>query len=318
VSRPISARTLRFDAFATRMERLHHDAARHGVEIDDLMLPAEGMLHTVNPPALHYLEWPGSARTTEVLMLHGGGLHAHTFDLVGNLLRRHARCIAVDLRGHGDSGWADPGAYGSEAIADDVDTVVAALGLEHVVVVGHSVGGMGAMAWAARRPSVLAGLVVLDVAPAMNSESTGSVNAFVTANPTFTDLDEVDDFLAQGLPSGAARGDGMAANLRWGDDGRLTFKYDTGQFAGIKLALGDDLRDLVARIDCPTRVLRGERSKVIGIDAAAELAGLIPGATWAQVPNAGHTIQSSNPVGVAAEIVDLLEAVERSPVESAE
>ena len=74
-----------------------------------------------------------------------------------------------------------------------------ALKLKRVVVVGHSLGGMGAMTWAARRRPVLAGLVVLDVTPAMNSEGTGPVNAFVSAKPTFADIEEVDDFLAQGL-----------------------------------------------------------------------------------------------------------------------
>lgn len=53
-------------------------------------------------------------------------------------------------------------------------------------------------------------------------------------------------------------------------------------------------------------MLRGERSPVLGLDGAIELAGLIAGATWAEVPDAGHTIQSSNPAGVAAEILRLL------------
>jgi esterase len=288
------------------MDRLRQPAARHGIPAEELVLPAEGVLRTDHPPALHYLEWPGPARTPEVLMLHGGGLHAHTFDLVGNLMRHHARCVAVDLRGHGDSGWASSAEYGSEAIADDIDAVVNTLGFEKVVVAGHSVGGLGAMTWAARHPPTLAGLLVIDFAPEMNSGGTGPVHAFVSANPTFADLEEVDDYIAQGVGSSTAGGDTMAANLRWGDDSRLSFKYDTGQFANIKLALGDELRALVSQIDCPTRVLLGERSKVISIDAAAELADLIPGATWAQVPDAGHTIQPSNPIGLAAEITKFL------------
>jgi pimeloyl-ACP methyl ester carboxylesterase len=86
----------------------------------------------------------------------------------------------------------------------------------------------------------------------------------------------------------------------------LTFKYDTAQFTEIEVPLGDDLRALASRIRCPTTVLRGERSPILGIDGAIELASLIPGATWAQVPDAGHTIQSSNPAGLAAEILRLL------------
>jgi pimeloyl-ACP methyl ester carboxylesterase len=75
------------------------------------------------------------------------------------------------------------------------------------------------------------------------------------------------------------------------------------------LELGDELRAFVGQIDCPTKVLRGTRSKVISPEAAAQLAGLIPGATWAQVPDAAHTFQSSNPIGLAAEITQFLAAV---------
>jgi pimeloyl-ACP methyl ester carboxylesterase len=289
------------------MDRLSQAASRHGIAVDELVLPAEGMLRAGDSPAVHYLEWPGPRRTPQVLMLHGGGLHAHTFDLLGNLLRQRARCVALDLRGHGDSGWAESGRYGSEPIADDIEAAVSTLGLNDVVLIGHSLGGMGAMTWATRRMAALAGLIILDVAPAMNREGTGPVHEFVAANPTFADLEEVDNFLSQGTPQRAAGGDATAANLRWTDNGRLAFKYDTRQFAGLKLELDDDLRALATRIACPTMVLRGQRSKVISAEAAAELAGLIPGATWAEVPDARHTIQSSNPIALAAEINEFLQ-----------
>src|SRR5271168_4535779 len=166
-----SLRTLRLDSFATRWERLLSAAQRHAVpHHEDLVLPAEGMVRRSSGPALHYVEWPGYASgAPDVLMLHGGGLHAHTFDLTGNLLRRHARCLALDLRGHGDSDWVEPSRYGSEAICDDIDAVIAALNLENVVVLGHSLGGMCAMVWAGRRPTVLRGLIVVDVAPEMDA-----------------------------------------------------------------------------------------------------------------------------------------------------
>lgn len=301
-------RTLRFDSFAIRWERLLSAAERHGVPDDDLVLPAEGMVRRSSGPALHYVEWPGYASgAPDVLMLHGGGLHAHTFDLTGNLLRRHARCLAVDLRGHGDSDWVEPSRYGSEAICDDIDAVIAALNLEDVVVIGHSLGGMGAMVWAGRRPAVLRGLVVVDVAPEMEQAGIGSVGDFVTTRQRFVDLEEVETYLAAGFPTNAPRVEGVAANLRWADDGQLTFKYDSRQFTAMKLVLRDDLRRIVREIDCPTKILRGERSKVTSAAAAAELAELIPGASWTTISHAGHTIQSSNPAGLAAEVVAFLD-----------
>jgi esterase len=302
VGRP-SARTLRAEAFATRYTRLAAAAERHEIDPTGLVLPAEGMIVSAGRIGVHYLEWPGAVDDLALIFLHGGGLHAHTFDLVGNLLRDRARCVALDLRGHGESEWS-PGRYGSEETADDISAMVTQLGLERVVVVGHSMGGIGGIAWAARHPPELAGLVIVDVGPELQNSATASINVFITSQPSFADLEEVDDFAAESAPAA----DGMAANLRWRDDGRLAFKYDDSQFYpdGIRLPIGDELRELARRITCPTKILRGSRSRVLSDAAASELADLIDGASWSRVEDAGHTIQSSNPRGLTAAIVDFV------------
>jgi pimeloyl-ACP methyl ester carboxylesterase len=298
-----SARTLRAESFATRYARLLKTADARGVDPAGFVLPAEGMLSSSAGGGLHYLEWPGCTTDLALIFLHGGGLHAHTFDLVGNLLRHHGRCIGLDLRGHGDS-EPSPAGYGSEETADDISSVVEQLGLEKVVLVGHSMGGIGAITWAARRPPELAGLVIVDVGPELKNDATASINDSITSRPTFADLEEVEAYVG----GGASAADSMAANLRWGDDGRLTFKYDDSQFNEhrIRLAEGDVMRALARLIDCPTTILRGSRSKVLSDEAATELASLIPGATWHRIEDAGHTIQSSNPVGLAAAVTAFL------------
>jgi esterase len=298
-----SARTLRAESFATRYARLLAAAERHGIDPTGLVLPAEGMISSAGHVGVHYLEWPGAVDDLALILLHGGGLHAHTFDLVGNLLRDRARCVALDLRGHGESEWS-PGRYGAEATADDISATVTQLGLERVVVVGHSMGGIGGIAWAARHPLELTGLVIVDVGPEIQNSATASINGFITSQPSFADLEEVDAFAAES----ASTSDGMAANLRWRDDGRLAFKYDDSQFYpdGIRLPIGDELRVLARQVTCPTKILRGSRSKVLSDDAARELASLIPGASWNRIEDAGHTIQSSNPVALAAAVTDFL------------
>jgi esterase len=301
-----SARTLRAESFATRYARLLTSAAARSVDPAGLVLPAEGMLESSDGVGIHYLEWPGAAVDPALIFLHGGGLHAHTFDLVGNLLRNAGRCIALDLRGHGES-ERSPHGYGSEQTADDIAAAVEWLGIERVVVVGHSMGGIGAITWAARRPPELAGLVIVDVGPELENDATASINDSITSRPTFADLEEVERYV--GGPSPAV--DSMAANLHWRDDGRLWFKYDDSQFHPdrIRLAEGDEMRALARRITCPTTILRGSRSKVLTDEAARELAGLIDGARIHVVEDAGHTIQSSNPVGLAEAVTAFLDEI---------
>lgn len=71
------------------------------------------------------------------------------------------RCVAVDLRGHGASS-SPAGGYAMADLADDVSAICDAAGIAGAVVVGHSMGGIVAVHVAARRPDLVAGVVVLD------------------------------------------------------------------------------------------------------------------------------------------------------------
>jgi pimeloyl-ACP methyl ester carboxylesterase len=72
------------------------------------------------------------------------------------------RAVALDLRGHGNSKAPSDGDYSVEACADDVLAVLDALGLDAIVLVGHSYGTFVVIEAAARRPSVVRRLVLVD------------------------------------------------------------------------------------------------------------------------------------------------------------
>ncbi|TFW28100.1 alpha/beta fold hydrolase, partial [Duganella callida] len=95
---------------------------------------------------IHY--WGGSSRTWQPLM---------------ELLSPAFHCVAYDQRGWGDSAPAD--SYSIADLADDALAVVASLGLQRYVLVGHSMGGKAAQLAASRRPPGLQALVL--VAPAL-------------------------------------------------------------------------------------------------------------------------------------------------------
>ena len=82
-----------------------------------------------------------------MLLLHGAGGEKSVWDsLVPHL---NGRAVAVDLRGHGESG---DGPWEWDAVLDDLDAVTVQLGLDRPSVVGHSLGGVLAGMWARRHP----------------------------------------------------------------------------------------------------------------------------------------------------------------------
>ena len=114
---------------------------------------AAGTSHFVeaNGTKLHYLDY-GTAGERPMLCVHGGAAHAHWFDFVAPAFTRDHHVLALDLRGHGDSAWADPSTYAWKSFADDIDAFVDKLDLRDFVLVGHSMGGMTVLSHARQFP----------------------------------------------------------------------------------------------------------------------------------------------------------------------
>lgn len=98
-----------------------------------------------------------------LVLLHGLGERAASWDPVRDALAAACTTYAMDLRGHGESDRS--GTYSHAAIEADVCGLLDALGLTAVVLVGHSLGGSVAFRIAAHRPDLVARLVVEDVIP---------------------------------------------------------------------------------------------------------------------------------------------------------
>src|SRR5439155_380644 len=86
---------------------------------------------TVGGMRLHYLDW-GGKDSPPMVFLHGGALTAHTWDLVCLALRGDYHCIALDQRGHGDSGWAEDADYSIGAQLADTKGFVDKIGLARI------------------------------------------------------------------------------------------------------------------------------------------------------------------------------------------
>lgn len=117
---------------------------------------------TVNGVELFYLDLPGDG--TPLVLLHGLSSNAHAFSgLVSAGLSPTFRVIAPDLRGRARSGKPDTG-YGMPEHAADIIALLDHLGLERVVLAGHSFGGYLAIYIAATFPERVEKLIVIDAA----------------------------------------------------------------------------------------------------------------------------------------------------------
>src|SRR5260370_38376786 len=93
---------------------------------------------------MHFLEW-GEPTARPIILLHGGALTAHTWDVVCLGLQPEFRCIAPDLRGHGDSEWATDGDYSTDAHRRDLEALLGHLHMARCPIVGNSLCGMTAI-----------------------------------------------------------------------------------------------------------------------------------------------------------------------------
>src|SRR5215475_2314910 len=126
-------------------------------------LPTDRFI-SVNGLRIHYLEW-GTSDKQPLIMLHGIGRIAHTFDHIAPHFASRYHVMAVDMRGHGDSDWDPKGAYLVEDYVKDIEGLAQQLRLRNIVIWGNSTGGRVAQVFAGLHPELVAAVISEDVGP---------------------------------------------------------------------------------------------------------------------------------------------------------
>ncbi len=98
-----------------------------------------------------------------LFMVHGIGSRRATWDALVAELERDFTCIRYDLRGHGDSP-VPPVPYSLDDLVADLEALRAKLDIERAHVIGHSLGGMVAPAYARAHPERVLSLGLLSTA----------------------------------------------------------------------------------------------------------------------------------------------------------
>ena len=248
---------------------------------------------------LHLLDWGGDARVP-ALALHGFALNCHSWDEVAPELSKRVRLYALDQRGHGLSDRAARVEdYTRDDMVADALGVLNALGLERVVMIGHSMGGMNAMTFTARHPERVRALVLVDVGPEVSVDGAREVGQFVAGPYELESLEAWVEHTHRYYPWRSkerirAR---LEVSLRPAPSGGLAKQYDERfrqGFGGVAEAR-DSLAEVAAALRCPTLLVHGGASPVLTRAMAERFAAAAPNLELVTIPEAGHSVAGDKP-----------------------
>jgi esterase len=302
---------------AERLEHLRLTMRIAGLPESVVSLPVSRYA-VINNLRLHYLDW-GTAGKVPIVFLHGGGISAHTWDLLCAVLKHDYHCLALDQRGHGDSEWSAELDYTFETQKRDVEGFIDHLGLERFFLIGMSMGGINALLYAAEHSERLHGLTIIDTGPEVRRAGGQRIIDFVRQT---AEADSIEDLIALALKFNPTRDPrllrrSLLHTFRRREDGKWVRKNDTRHWQRSDVAerfgrLGDYWA-LVPRISCPTLVVRGAKSDVFHDEDAEKLAQRLPNGRWVRIENAGHTVQGDNPRGLLEALRQFFGDVQTTP-----
>jgi 3-oxoadipate enol-lactonase len=230
-------------------------------------------------------------------MLHPLALDGSVWDRVCDALGGRAATLAVDLRGHGASG-KPPGPYRAEDMADDLAAAMADAGWADALVIGCSMGGCVAQAFALRHPARTRALLLMattawygEGAPeAWAGRATKALNEGFTALAPF----QAARWFTEGF---------VASHPKVLAEMRAVFERNNppAYAASCSMMGAFDLRDRLGGIVAPTTVLVGEDDPATPPAMARLLQAGIPGARLLVVASAKHLLPVEKPAVVAEE-----------------
>ena len=256
--------------------------------------------------ALHALEW-GEPGRPALCFLHGGSAHAHWFDAVVPAFVDRYHVLSLDQRGHGSSQWAADPAYATEDFARDLLGVMDALGWSRMTVVGHSMGGHNAMAFAAWHPERAEHLVVVDSRPAIPAERLQTMHRRGDRGPMRHETLESALRSFRLLPRETVADPRLLEHLaREGiaeRGGRFLYRFDPACNGRRRPTDG---WALLERITAPTLLVRGEHSPILPREMAADMLARLARARLVEIPGTYHHLVLDAPIAFAKALDEFL------------
>ena len=271
-----------------------------------LVQPTSKIL-TLNGLRAHYLDW-GDPGAPPVVCVHGYTSSAQAFNAPARAFQDRFHLTAPDVRGHGESAWSPAEEYQYRDQVSDLAAFVDQLGRGRFTLIGTSMGGIIAMAYAGAHPERLRGLVINDVGPDVEGGSQRITQMVGRRPEEFATLDDAMAYRRQMSPIVAGRSEEDQRELALGvlrlrPDGRWVWKLDPA-YIRQRVQRGAPSRPplwpVLERLPCPTLVVWGTESDVLSEAQARRMVEVLPRGELVAVPGVGHAPTLVEPAALAA------------------
>jgi pimeloyl-ACP methyl ester carboxylesterase len=260
---------------------------------------------------LHYRDYAGPASRPPIICIPGLTRNARDFEGVAARLAGDWRVICVDLRGRGESGYAkDPMTYVPLTYLQDMEALIAELKLKRFILFGTSLGGLITMLLAASGAQRLAGALLNDIGPDLESRGLERIRSYVGRPqnwPTWLHaaraISEVqkDRYPKWELDQWIVYAKRLAKLTQ---SGRIVLDYDMRIAEPFKLPGGETGFDLWpafrALNGIPSLVVHGAESDLLSAAAVARMTAEVPSMESVTVPDVGHAPTLEEPEAVEA------------------
>ena len=253
---------------------------------------------------LHFTD-TGPRDAPILVLVHGYSASLNTWDAWVRNLRKDYRVIRLDLPGHGLSRCVDNDEIGIEQFIASIDRVTHSLDVDQFTLVGSSMGGHTAWAYALAHPDRLDGLVLVDAAGWLSAPGEDDKDPVIFkllrngfARNVMKDLD-MSALIRSGLENSFADPELVTDEMveRYSAMSRAPCHRE----ALLKIMSGTTLRvpaskERLSAIAVPTLILHGDTDNLIPVAHAEKFADAIPGSKLIIYPETGHIPQEEQPV----------------------
>jgi pimeloyl-ACP methyl ester carboxylesterase len=264
---------------------------------------AEDRFVDVDGMQIRYRTWgepePGEPA---IVLIHGFANSVQTFRLAGPLIGEDYYVIALDMPGFGLSDKPDDRDYSNESQARLVGDFIRALGLEQVVIGGHSMGGTHAVHVAVNEPEIV-GVIFMN--PGIITTGVPAITEYLVfpmprlSAKTFADRSFRERFVKTSFVRPELITEDVMDELMLGS---LTDDYYTGTTQMMSYYVSGDEVGMLDDIRVPVLTVWGRADSRKPESEAMELQELLPGSRLVLVDDAGHYVQEEAPAETAAAI----------------